>query len=91
MLSDPGCNLDKRDNLVTPALLDRWVTRPLDPLQQAADSLLWPLDRPATLRTAIAAYTYLPDGVPLWAGPHQHGPATAHARSIALHTLRTAA
>ena len=39
VLSDPGCNLDKRDTLVTPALLDRWVARPLDPLQQAADSL----------------------------------------------------
>lgn len=91
VLADPGCNLDKRDTLVTPALLDRWVTRPLDPLQQAAESLLWPLDRPRTLRTAIAAYTYLPDGVPLWDGRHQHGPATGHTRGIALHTLRTAA
>ena len=36
VLADPGCNLDKRDTLITPGLLDRWVTRPLDPLHQHA-------------------------------------------------------
>ena len=30
VLADQGCNLDKRDVLVGPALLDRWVDRPLD-------------------------------------------------------------
>lgn len=91
VLADPGCNVDKRDTLITPGLLQRWVSRPLEPLQQTADTLLWPLDRPGTLLTAVAAYTYPPDGIPLWGGPHQQGPATAHARSLALRTLRAAA
>jgi hypothetical protein len=90
VLADQPCNLDKRDVLVGPELLARWVSRPLEPLDRAAEALSWRVDRARTVRTAIAAYTWMPDGVPLWHGPRRLAPSTAGGRSHALDVLARA-
>jgi diadenosine tetraphosphate (Ap4A) HIT family hydrolase len=87
VLADQGCNLAKRDVLVGPALLGRWVDRPLDALQRASEDLLWPVDRQQSLRTAVAAYTWVPAGVPLWEGAGRLVPSTAYGRRQALAAL----
>jgi len=91
VLSDQGCNLDKRDVLVGPALLYRWVDRPLEALQRVSEDLLWPVDRQQSVRIAVAAYTWLPDGVPLWEGARRLVPSSSVDRTRALEILNSVA
>lgn len=68
VLTDPGCNTDKRDRLVSGELVQRWQQRDLAPLREVAESLKWPFDTERTRTVAISAYRYLADGMPLWKG-----------------------
>lgn len=68
VLTDPQCNNDKRDRLVTAQFIERWLTRDTKLLRDLAAETLWPFEAARSKRVARSAYRYLPDGVPIWAG-----------------------
>jgi len=68
VLADQTCNGDKRDRLVSPPLVARWLDRDLAPLNELAVELQGTVDLKRTKDVARSAYRYLPDGVPLWGG-----------------------
>lgn len=68
VLTDPKCNIDKRDRLVTAEFIERWLDRDSNQLQSLAAETRWPFEPTRSLRVARSAYRYLPEGFPVWAG-----------------------
>jgi hypothetical protein len=91
VLADATCNLDKRDTLVAAEAITRWVGRQEAPLLDIGRELDWPVDRAGSLATAVAAYTWLPEGLPLWRRRGVVAPATVSDRLTILAALRRAA
>lgn len=68
VLSDSECNNSKSANLVTPDLVQRWLERDSSLLQQVSEAISWPLQRTRSVKVAHSAYSWLPEGVPVWRG-----------------------
>jgi diadenosine tetraphosphate (Ap4A) HIT family hydrolase/5-methylcytosine-specific restriction endonuclease McrA len=66
VLTDGSCNGDKRDRLVTAALVERWLGRDAGALAAAAADLRLPFDPERSRSVALSAYRYLPLDSPLW-------------------------
>ncbi len=68
VLTDRGCNNDKRDRLVTADLASRWLARDAASVASLAESLRWPNEPRRARAVARSSYRYLAAGMPVWRG-----------------------
>ena len=78
VIAHPSCNSRKSDRVPGPRALARWADRMRDQagdLATVASRASWRSDRPRTASLARSLYAHLPEGAPLWDGPHRVTPA----------------
>jgi hypothetical protein len=78
VIAHPSCNNRKSDRVPGPGSLARWADRMKNQagdLASVAARASWRCDPPRTASLARSLYAHLPEGAPLWDGPHLVTPA----------------
>jgi hypothetical protein len=78
VIAHPSCNSRKSDRVPGPRALARWSDRmrtQAGELATLASRASWRSDPPRTASLARSLYAHLPEGAPLWDGPHLVAPA----------------
>ncbi|BDB40504.1 hypothetical protein Mkiyose1665_29400 [Mycobacterium kiyosense] len=68
MLACGRCNSDKSGALPAVDIVDRVLERDPNLLEQIANDIQWPTQRPRVIAAARGIYRGQPAGVPTWAG-----------------------